>query len=89
MSRTTVLWAASVLCVALTACGGSVDGSTPTSPTPESNTEVPMSATASVAAFFQYLRVLVDDQNETNEPLGLTQVDSAPTSEVDDPTGLN
>ncbi len=90
MSRTILSWGAWVLCAALTACGGSVDGTTATtSPAAESSTEVPIDATASVSAFFQYLLALVDAPSESTEPLSLINVNSAPSSEADEPTGLN
>jgi uncharacterized protein YdeI (BOF family) len=67
----------------LAACGGD-DGD---EPAPAADpTEVPSSATASIAAVVAFAKALMS--SETNEPLSMTNVGDAPVSDTDEPQSL-
>lgn len=69
--------------LALAACGGHND------PAPPGPTEqVPASATSSVAGFIAYLTALVVFQDDTLQPVDLSNVPAAPTDDNALPTPL-
>jgi hypothetical protein len=64
----------------MASCGGSDNGSPPVATPPASNTP-PASASASVAGFIAYLKILVATTPETTGPLDLTNF-VAPTDDT-------
>jgi hypothetical protein len=69
--------------VLLAACGGSDDEPAPAAEDP---TVVPASVSGSVAAWFNFAKALV--ASDTSEALAMTNINTLPTTETDEPTSL-
>lgn len=86
MNRTLVgLFAAAALGTGLAACGGGGDDSAPAPPV---TSQVPASASVSVANFIAYLQQLVVASADTLEPVDVSAV-VPPTSDTDEPLPIN
>lgn len=84
--RTSSLLAGAALAgaaLALSACGGSDDNSTP-APT----SQVPQSASQSIAGWISYLQALVVSPADTLEPVDVSTV-TPPTDETSSPTPVD
>ena len=83
--RLLMMTGSACLLVGLSACGGD-DDDTPV--TPAATSSVPASASASVAGYVDYLKLLVASSADTLEPVSLTSL-TPPTTEVDGPMPMN
>ncbi len=81
MKTTSLFMLTALMAAGLSACGGIDSSAAP------AVTQVPESAAASSQAFAEYVRDL--PSSETQEPLSLDLVATAPTSEADDQIILN
>jgi ABC-type glycerol-3-phosphate transport system substrate-binding protein len=81
--KTKTLWIGLAVVATLSACGGG--SGAPPAAAPASAGDVPASATASPAAYTQFVKSLPSD--ETGQPLDVQAV-TPPTSETDAPVSL-
>jgi hypothetical protein len=78
-----LLGASAVASLFLAACGGDSDSPNPPPPPPAPITQVPTSAAASDMALEAFAFNLA--LSDTKEPLGLDNITTLPTSEVEEP----